>query len=249
MKRKGLILGVVLGALVLSASILALLFIDPIVRTSTVKISSNALQVPTKLRSADLMLKGQLTLEQFEVPNPAGFSEPVAFRFDRFDAAMPWSSAFSDEIVISHLEIENLDLTIEFDGAKSNLSVLLDHLKADQPSEPSSSSKRFRIARFEMIGAKVHFKSDLLTGGPRSFVLPPIELTDVGKSNWATVEEIIAIVLRTLAAKALQQGGTFLPDSLKRGLQIDMNKFPIGEIQKQLERSIPDFPGRIKRPE
>lgn len=252
MKRKGLIIGVVLGALVLSGLILALLLINPIVRTSTVKISSNALRVPTKLQSADLRLKGELTLEKFEAPNPAGFSEPVAFRFDRFDAAMPWSSAFSDEIVISYLEIENPELTIEFEGTQNNLSILLGNLKADTPSEPSSSSKRFRIATFRLIGAKVHFKSNLLPGGTQSFVLPPLELTDVGQSNWATVEEVIAILLRTLAARAVEQGGAFLPDPLKQALQLDLKKFSkqaIDEIQKRLDRKMPDPPGPIRRQE
>jgi hypothetical protein len=245
MKRKGLIVALVIGVLLLVGVTTGALLIDPIVHTSTVKISSSALAVPTKLGEADLQFKGQLTLNKFEAPNPTGFTERVAFQFERFDAAMPWSSAFSDDIVISHIEIENPELTLEFIGGKSNLSVFLDNLKSDKPAEPSTSKKRFRITRFSMVGAKVNFKSDLLASGPKQFILPPIELHDIGKSNWATIEEILTIILRSLATSALQQGEGFLPEGIKQVLRTDVKKIQnqaVEEIQKQIDKRIKELP-------
>lgn len=250
MKRVLQISGISAGGLLIGLIIIAVFAVDPMVRSSIARITSDALKVPAKLDSARLEFKGRLTLDGLDVANPTGFNEHSAIKVGHGEVAVPFGSIFGDEFVISEASIERPELTIEFIGAKSNLSTLMDNLSGGKTAEGSSSTKRFRIAHFKLVDAKVNLKSDLLAGGAQSFVLPPIELQDIGgKSGWATAEEVLALLLHRLAADAVENGKGFLPAELVRNLDVDLkaaaSKFE--PLKKGIDKVIKELPDPFKK--
>ncbi|MBI4566438.1 MAG: hypothetical protein HY716_17285 [Planctomycetes bacterium] len=215
-KRLWIGAGALAGVLVigLAGAVLAL---DPIVRAGVVKLSSDALKVPTRLESATVRLGGSARVDRFEISNPAGFSEPRAASFERFQLAVRTSTLFSDTVIVPEMTVVKPEMTIEFAGTKSNWSVLMDNLSegSTKPDEPSDAAKQFRIEKLRVEGATVRFRSDLLGGGATSVTLPAIELKDIGTDEKAaSMADVLGALLQALGSEALKEGRSFLPQEL-----------------------------------
>jgi uncharacterized protein involved in outer membrane biogenesis len=254
-KPKLVIALAVAGFLILGVTLFVLLGIDPLVRTGIVKVSSDALQVPTSLKDAQVSLGGRLELQDLRVPNPAGFETATALWLPKLLLETSFTGILSREIVVDRLEIDGPELTIEFKSTRSNFGALQDNLsknKAPAPSQPSS--RKFRISRLRVAQAKVRFFSDAIGGGLKELVLPPFELTDVGgKTGWVTTAELAALLLQHFAAGALQEGGGLLPRELVKSLQEDLRgaaeKFQsdaMNEARKSIEGLLKQLPAGLK---
>lgn len=233
MKKKVLIaLGASIGLVVLIGAVAAVL-IDPIVRSQVEHQSTAALKVPTRLNDASIHFSGSATLGKFEIHNPPNFSEPRAVTFDRFDIAVPPRELLHDVVHVDQVTVVRPELTLEFTGAKNNLSALLDNLSAgrDPAAKESTGGKKFLIRKLQIKDAIVRFRSDLLSGGVRSVTLPAIDLENIGTAEGgATMGEILGVLLQTLGSAALKAGQGLVPADLLKNLQ--------GELQGKI-RDLP----------
>lgn len=244
-------LGVLLGLLVLGAVGIAVV-LDPLVKRVATEESSAALGVPVELNDADASLFGRLALDGFVAANPQGFGEPRSIRCERVSAKARVASMFEDVLDIDEVVVRRPELTIEFQGSRSNVKALMDHLAERRPAEKQDKEGRaFRIRTLRMEGATLRFKADVLGANVRELTLPTITLRDIGTSaDAATMSEILASVLQTLAAEAVKLGKDLVPAELLRSLSGDLEDAAkrfggrleerIRELPKQVEERVED---------
>lgn len=244
-------LGVLLGLLVLAAAGIAIA-LDPLVKRVATEESSAALGVPVELNDADASLFGRLALDGFVAANPEGFGEPRSIRFDRVSARARVGSVFDDVLDIDEVVVRRPELTIEFQGPRSNVKALMDHLAERRPAEKKDAEGRaFRIRTLRLEGATLRIKADVLGANVRELTLPTITLRDVGtSSDAATMSEILASVLQTLAGEAVKRGKDLIPAELLRSLTGDLEDAArrfggrleerIRELPKQVEDKVED---------
>lgn len=223
MKKLLIVLGAFVALVVLIGAV-ATVLIDPIVRSQVERQSAVALKVPTRLNDASVRFSGNATLGKFEIHNPPNFSEPRAVTFERFDLAVPLRELLRDVVHVDQVTVVRPELTLEFTGAKNNLSTLLDNLSAGrEPGKQSSDGKKFLIRKLRIQDAIVRFRSDLLSGGVRSITLPAVDLENVGTAEGgATIGEILGVVLQTLGSAALKAGEGLVPADLMNALRGDL---------------------------
>jgi len=256
---------IALGALVAFILLIggvALLLIDPIARKVVETQSAVALKVPTKLHDATIKFSGRATLGKFEVGNPSPFTEPRSVTFERFDVAVKPGELFHETVHVDEVNVVKPELTLEFTGAKNNLSTLLENISAgrppEQPAPAPSGEKKFLVRKLRIQDAVVRFKSDLLPGGAKTVALPAMELDNIGTAEGgASVGEILRVVLQTLGTSALKAGEGLLPvdalNSLRGDLEGKLRAIPskaVEDLQKKAgELKIPsDLEKKLKNP-
>jgi hypothetical protein len=260
--RKLLIaLGALVAFMVLIGAV-GILLIDPIARKLVETESAVALKVPTKLHDATIKFSGRATLGRFEIGNPPPFTEPRAVSFERFDVTLKPGELFHEVVHVDEMNVVKPELTLEFTGAKNNLSALLDNISAGQtPEKPApapAGGKKFLVRKLRIQDAVVRFRSDLLPGGARSVTLPAMELENVGNAEGgASVGELLRVVLQTLGTSALKAGEGLLPadalNSLRGDLEGKLKELPakaMEEIQKKagVLKVPPELEKKLKNP-
>jgi len=246
--RKVLIaLGALVGFVVLVGAVAAVL-IDPIVRSTVEHQSAKALKVPTRLSDATIRFSGHATLGKFEIHNPQPFTEPRAVTFERFDVDVKPRELFHQTVTINDVTVVRPELTLEFTGAKNNLSALLDNLSSGPAPGGSSEKKKFMVRKIRIDQAVVRFRSDLLPGGARSVTLPAIELENVGTAEGgASIGEILGVLLKTLGSAALKAGEGMLPADLLNNLRGDLEG-KVKELPGKAMEEIQKKAGELKLP-
>jgi hypothetical protein len=250
MKKPLLILLGILIALPIVLVLGVLVFIDPLVRAAVEKGGSVVLKVPVHLQNASIRFSGSATLTGFEIANPPGYSEPRSVAFERLEAAVRPGSLFQDVVEIGNLELVRPDLTFEFAGTKSNVSVLLNNLSSGQQpaeGEPKPAGKKFIIRHLRVQEAAARFRSDLIPGGAKSLTLPAIELENVGTAEGGlTTGQLMSVLLHRLTDSALKAGQGLVPTELLNDLQSTLKEgvkslqdLPTKSIE-ELKKEIPD---------
>lgn len=246
MKKLLIVLGALTAAVLLIGTVAAVM-IDPLVRKTVEKESAAALQVPTRLHDASVRFSGKVALKRFEIHNPPDYSEPRAVTFERFDLLVRPRELFEEEVEIDDVTVVRPELTLEFNGAKNNLSALLDNLNAGRaPREPKEDGKKFLIRRLHLQNAVVRFRSNLLSGGARTVSLPDISLENIGTAEGgATMGEILKVLLQTLGTAALNSAQGLVPSELLNSLRADLEgrvrELPaqvLDELKHELERKL-----------
>jgi hypothetical protein len=260
-KKLLIALGAVVAFFILVGAI-GILMIDPIARRAVETGSGHALKVPTKLHGATIRWSGHATLDKLEVGNPPPFTEPRSVTFERFDVSVRPRELLHQTVRLDEVNVVRPELTLEFTGAKNNLSTLLDSISAgrpkDQPAPPPEGGKKFIVKKLRIQDAVVRFKSDMLPGGARSVTLPTMELENVGTGEGgASIGEILRVVLQTLGTSALKAGEGVIPaealNSLRGDLEGKIRELPakaMEEIEKKAgELKLPsDLEKKLKNP-
>ena len=104
---------------------------------------------------------------RFEAGNPSGFSEPRAIAFDRVDVSLKPRELFRDVINIDQLTVVKPEMTLEFRGAKNNLSALMDNLSAGrQPGTRASAASTAAITALPPCSCSSAMSSPVSLRGP-----------------------------------------------------------------------------------
>lgn len=142
---------------------------------------------------------GKLRINGVKLSNPQGFGEAAAFSLSNFSVDLVVGSLFSDTILVKEVVVEDPFVSYYSHDGKNNFDVIRANVeKAKGPAPEAAASeeskqksgtaeKKVVIERLRISGAKVKLiKSDFIP----SLMIPPIELTDIGKkSGGATLEE------------------------------------------------------------
>ncbi len=236
MKKKIIISIVVLLVLFIAGSVFYVLTnIDSIVKAAIEKYGSEATKTAVRVSSVKIKLTdGEGGLRGLTIADPPGFSFPSIMTLGDISVRIAVKTVTHTPIVIDNVLVSGPEVFYEMkEDGTANIDVLRKNLASGSSPEakPAKTSKkgkevRLRIRKFVFEKGKVHVRVAKVADKPYTLELPRLELTDIGKQNGATPEEVGRIVATALAeetAKAVaQSGGKRL---LQKGTEDLLNKY------------------------
>jgi hypothetical protein len=194
---KKLIVRIVIALVVLLVLIVAVcwIFLGSIVTKGVNTVGPMVTKTPVTLGSASVsVLSGGASLHNLFVGNPEGYKTESAIKAGKIAVSLKPMSIFGDKIVVTSVNVESPDITVEGGITQNNLTKILDNTqgsaseaesKKNQPEKDKKApadkaARKIEVDDFMITGAKVHY-SGTLTGGKMITVpLPPIHLTNLG---------------------------------------------------------------------
>ena len=157
---------------------------------------------------------GSLVIGGVKLSNPEGFGKADAFSLSHFSVEVAIGSLLSDTILVRNAVIDDAFVSYYSHDGKNNFDVILANIEKATGSKDektaskktkkkaASSKKKVIVEHLRVAGTKVKLmKSDMMP----PFMLPPLELTDIGKkSGGATLEEawtqIVNSVMKSMSS-------------------------------------------------
>jgi hypothetical protein len=223
LRRATLVLAT-LVALPALAIIAVLLGLNPLVKKRAEALASSALRVPVAIDHARVNLAGGVHLYRPAIGNPRGFKEVRALRLERVDAAVTLPSLFGQTIEVQDLLLVHPELTVEFNGDKTNLGALLDNLAAAAQGPPKDGGKKFIIRRIRIVHPVVIVRSTLIPKGA-AIHLRDIDIQDVGTApgSASPTSLVLATILQAIITGAINEW-TGIPGELSGLLEKDVSR-------------------------
>jgi uncharacterized protein involved in outer membrane biogenesis len=178
------------------------------------------------------LMTGSANIKGLTIGNPKGYQTSNAISAGTIAVGVDPMSVFSQKIVIHTFRLESPEITFEGGLGGNNLSQIMDNMNsagksggtlstnaATQPAQPAQSTqpvqpaqanagKKFEVDDLLITNAQVHV---LLTGmqGQQTLTLPPIHLTDLGKSgDGITAADLSSRVLNAITSTTLKSVAT-----------------------------------------
>ena len=196
----------VLIAIPLLILVALLIGLNPLVRKTTEKLATDALNLPVALEHARVNIAGGVHLQRLSVGNPRPFKEVRSFRLDQLDAAITLPSLFGRTIVIHELQISGPELIVEFDGDQTNWGAIFDNLAAASKKTRTPNERKFIIHRIRILHPVVVVRSKRVPKGV-AIHLRDIELRDVGTGPGSASPTylVLATIFQALLTGAVDQ--------------------------------------------
>ncbi|QJB58117.1 AsmA family protein [Pseudodesulfovibrio sp. zrk46] len=211
--KKYLLIG--LGVLVVgiaAALIIGVSNLGPIIKTATEKFGPQITKTEVKLGSADVSIfSGAVSLDDFLLGNPKGFSMPSAVECDKISVKLDTDSLTTDTIVINEIYVDGPVISYEKKGNTDNFKTIVNNIKktvasekkADKKqdsaaTEETGAEKKIVIENFIVKNGKINMGGSLLKAFGDDGVgisLPDIHLKDIGKDKETSPAEAFAIIL------------------------------------------------------
>ncbi len=203
------------------------LYADHLTKIAVETAGSQALGVPTTLDNASLsLIGGSVALENLNVANPTGYQTSHLIKMGNCSTKVKLSTLLEDTIEVEIIKLENLTLTIEQKGLKSNLNEVLANIKEiskkDEPDpKDDTPGKKITLQRIEIIDPIAEIK---LLPLPGQLDVLTIELGDITLENVSedrnkaelTVSVIQAVLVSL--AEAVVKSGADIPVDLANAL-------------------------------
>ncbi len=210
MKPKLLMAGAVLVVAALVLYFGADFFLGSVVARGVNRFGPKITQTKVTLAGARISpLSGSGTLTGLFVGNPRGWASEKAFYFGKVHIEVAPGSLFGDHIVVNEVLIDKPEFVYETRVVSSNIGDLLQNIrgtagsdKADQATTRSGKPIKFEIRHFFLTDGRV-----TLGVGPAAvtFPMPPVELTDVGRSEGGiTSSQLAAAVMHSISGSVVQ---------------------------------------------
>jgi hypothetical protein len=240
--RKLIRFAVVLALAVVVVAVAFWWYVDSIAKTGIEKGATYALGVPTTVHKADVgLFGGTLLVENLTVGNPEGFKTPHLLAVKRSDLGVVTNTLLEDTIQVNRFELDGLDLHIEQKPGTSNVSEVLDHIKAKagEPSEPGepeeegAGGKKVRVDRIVVRNVTAHVQV-LPVGGDATTLnieVPEIVLEDVTSDNaeGVAVAELTRRILPAILTAVIKKGRGTIPE-----MDLDRLAADVGETTRAL---------------
>ena len=229
MKKKKIIfiiLAIVLA--VAGTAVYVLTNLDSIVKAAIEKYGSTATKTAVHVSSVKIKLgSGEGSVLGMTVANPSGFSSPFALTLDNISIRIAVNSITNTPVVIDNILISGPEVFYEMkEDGTSNVDVLKKNLASsgssheEQPKKsPKGKEIRLRIKKLVFEKGKVHVSIAKIQDKPYTVELPRLELTDIGRQNGATPDEIGRAVTSALTEEAAKTAKAVAQSQGKRLLQ------------------------------
>ena len=213
MKPKLLIAGAVLVTAVLVLYVGADFFLGSMVTQGVNRFGPKITQTKVTLVGAHISpLSGSGTLTGLFVGNPRGWASERAFYFSKVHIEVAPGSLFGDHIVVNEVLIDKPEFVYETRVVSSNIGDLLQNIRgaagsdqADQATTRGGKPIKFEIRHFFLTDGRV-----TLGVGPAAvtFPMPPVELTDVGRSEGGITSSQLAVAIMHSISGSVVQAST-----------------------------------------
>jgi hypothetical protein len=221
MKRLLKIAGIAVLVLV---SLLAALWlaIDSIVKAGIERGGAYALGVDTKVDSVSLsLLAGEMRIDGLTVANPEGWKTPHLMKAWRIEVGLRLGSLLGDTVEVNRFEIRGLDMNIEQKVGSSNVSALLNNIKAKtggRKEEPKQAGGRKVNVQRVVVRDIVAHTQVLPIGGKAATLdikVPEITMDNVTQDNAAgvAVPELMRRIFPAILAAVVDKGKGAMPDT------------------------------------
>jgi len=191
--------------------------LDGIVKTQIELIGSEALGQTVSVDSVSIELKsgvGEIT--GLEIQNPDGFSDRNAFQMDKVRLGINIRSVSTSPLILNEMIIEApvISLEIREDGT-SNLDEIIAHLEAqsdadEKPKEAEEATEESKpiflaIKKLRIAGVQLTVRHPKWGTEPKEFVLPDIDLSDVGGEIGVEPSALGLVIVGTIAEEGLKE--------------------------------------------
>ena len=242
-----LVLAVVV--LVVVAGVVGYLWLDTIAKEAVQRGGTYAMGVDTTVDKVSLRpFAGQLQMQGLNVANPKGFSGVHLMQTGTFELELVPSSLMDKTIVLKKFELDGLDMYIDQQMPRSNISVIMDNLKKLGDEKPKdqkpSEGKNYRVDLITIRNVVAHVK--VLAGPELTIKIPEIQLKNVTGDNAAGVAlpVLVARILPAILAAVLEQGKGVLPPDLAAALRGDVSALT-AQLGGQAQQMVKGVQGEI----
>jgi hypothetical protein len=195
--------------------------LDSLVRYGVERGATQATGQTTSLHSASVSIfGGTLELSGLDVDNPTGYSSAKIFAMKDCKASAQIGSLFTNDVVIPEIDIDGLEVTIEQNGLKSNLSDVLNVSKSTTPAAggstaPTPPGRNIHVGVIKLTGTIVHLSA---MGQTLPLALGPIEIQDPMNPDGRPMKmaDVVAKILVNVAQQIANDPR--IPDVLKAGI-------------------------------
>ncbi|MFO7915154.1 MAG: hypothetical protein R6U43_05630 [Candidatus Krumholzibacteriales bacterium] len=176
------------------------------------KYGSEATQTSVTVSEVDISISDSKgSIKGLNVANPEGFAGASAFDMDNITLDINVESLRSSPMIMEEIRVMAPVVYAEFTGGgSSNINQLRGNVeeytagKGDE-AETEKEQKRLIIRKFIFEEGEIEVDATALGAGKRTVTLPEIRMTDIGGEEGATPGEIAAIILKSVAGKAVSQ--------------------------------------------
>jgi hypothetical protein len=242
-----LVLAVVV--LVVVAGVVGYLWLDTIAKEAVQRGGTYAMGVDTTVNKVSLRpFAGQLQMQGLNVANPKGFNGAHLMQTGTFELELVPGSLMDKTIVLKKFELNGLDMYIDQQMPRSNISVIMDNLKKlgdEKPKDPKpSEGKNYRVDLITIRNVVAHVK--VLAGPELTIKIPEIQLKNVTGDNAAGVAlpVLVARILPAILAAVLEQGKGVLPPDLAAALRGDVSAVT-AQLGGQAQQMVKGVQGEI----
>lgn len=239
----------IIAITVVGAALLAIggfFIVPPAAKSALAESSRAAFGVPSSIsgvRASPGLDTTSIGFSGFRLEAPAGFAEPV-LTIGSFDLGVGTTSLLADTKEISHFVLEDLVLTIEQDGLKTNLVPIIQHVlalradgaaaeppeegeAADGQSAPAESGHRIKVGTVELRDISARIK---LSGVPgvqpfdQTFTIPN-SLREFSEANDGVESpELAGALILKLKDEALEAVAGEVPGEVLSLLEAALNE-------------------------
>jgi hypothetical protein len=243
-----LVLAVVV--IVVVAGVLGYIYLDVIAKKAVETGGKYAMGVDTTVDKVSLRpFAGQLQMQGLNVANPKGFTGARLMQTGAFEFELVPGSLMDKTIVLKKFELDGLDMYIDQQMPKSNISVIMDNLKklgsGEKPKEEKpSEGKNYRVDALTIRNVVIHVK--VLVGRELTIKIPPIQMKDLAGENDAglPMPELMARILLAVMAAVVEQGKDVLPPELAAALHGDVSGVA-AQLGGQAQQMVKGVQGQI----
>jgi hypothetical protein len=238
--------------LIILAVVILFLSLNSLVRAGIVRGGHDATGQNTDLTSANLSLVGgTLQLAELGIHNPEGYTAPPLLTMKSCDVTVQSSSIFSHTVVIDSIAIDGLNINLEQNGMKNNLSEIIDTIqKKTSAADTTGTSnappgKELKITRLSLTGTKVHIRSGAPLNLNMDLDLPPLSIDDPTNPDGRPMKiaDLVGKILLQLSKQIVENPA--LPPGIRDSMKnvqvlVDNLKGNLDKGVKQFSASIQD---------
>ena len=189
----------------------AYVFVDHIAKLAVEKGGTQAMGVPTSLKSITLKpVRGEGSIEGLEISNPTGFKTPYFMSLSKGDASLDVGSVLKDQVVMKKISLSGIELYLEKTKEGANYKVILENMKKGEQAPKEEGGKKFLVEQVLVTDIRVH--ADVSTLGLKVSTLDikidEIKLENVGSDTGSGVimSELMGTIVKAVLVAVLEQG-------------------------------------------
>lgn len=209
---------VVLLVLIIAAAVLINIYGDAVLKAGIETGAGKAMKVDVTVGDISLAIwGGKLNINNLVVDNPQGYANPTFLELGHGFVHLKTASLLSDTIEIEKLQLDNIHLTVEQKGLKSNLSEILNNLpKAEEKPAEEKPGKKLLIRQLDINGIKATVKLLPVPGRADNLTLDlaPIHMENIGSGEKLDTSKLVAKILLAIAGGIAEKGKDILPTEM-----------------------------------
>jgi hypothetical protein len=224
---------IIVAVVLVALGITGWLTIDSLAKTAIQTAGSQALGVDTRVDSVSLHLfRGEAAVQGIVISNPPDCKTPHLMKTGSLNAAVKITSLFTDTVVISKFEIDDLDINIEQPKlGVTNVTTVLNNITAGAGPKPAESKeaegKKFKIEHIAIRNTVAHIQ--VLPIGGKAAVLdvkvPEIVMDNVTSDNAAGIAmpELMRRLIPAILMAVVDKAKGIIPDADLKKLSGDIS--------------------------